>query len=249
MFSRKSMMVSAVNRRGKPLHGFTLVELLVVIGVIALLIALLLPALNKAREAAKRIACASNLRQLGTAARFYASDNKDYILPNYNGGNSSGDRWASLLMHYLGFRDTATRTRIQLYNDAMGDGLPPKVFACPSASFATAPFLTATNSGNPTHYAKNRHISGGTSLTDRNWIIMKSNRVRLSSEKFFLADSLWTRDMSCIWPWSVSSAHDTSYAHSAIKNRVNMAYFDGHVALIDKRQMLLGTWTNPGWFP
>jgi len=247
MLSRKSMLVSAVNRRGQPLHGFTLVELLVVIGVIALLIALLLPALNKAREAANRIACASNLRQLGIAARFYASDNKNYILPNYNGGNSSGDRWFSLLMHYLGFRDTATRTRIQLYNDAMGDGLPPKVFACPSARFATRPFLVATGAENPTHYAKNLHISGGTSLTDRNWIIMKSNRVRLSSEKFFLADSLRAREMVNNLPWTVSSAHDARWDSNADKNRVNVAYFDGHVALIDKKQMNWGRATN--WLP
>lgn len=57
-------------------NGFTLVELLVVIGIIAVLIAILLPALNKARESARIVACLSNLRQLALGMNFYANDHK-----------------------------------------------------------------------------------------------------------------------------------------------------------------------------
>src|SRR5438552_14883085 len=60
-------------------NGFTLVELLVVIGIIAVLISILLPSLNRAREAANRVSCLSNLRQLHQMLAIYANQNKDQV--------------------------------------------------------------------------------------------------------------------------------------------------------------------------
>ncbi len=74
----KTHMPHARQKRGK--FGFTLVELLVVIAIIALLMAILLPALNKAREQGKRVVCLNNLRQLTIAWMNYASANNDKLV-------------------------------------------------------------------------------------------------------------------------------------------------------------------------
>ncbi len=75
---------------GTPLHirigGFTLIELLVVITIIAVLAALLLPALQKARVRAHVAACVQNMRQLGVGWQMYADDNNGYFPQNYMEG-------------------------------------------------------------------------------------------------------------------------------------------------------------------
>src|SRR5438552_1515597 len=62
-------------------RGFTLIEILVVVAIIALLIAILLPSLKRARDQAKALVCLTNEKQLGTAFEYYYMDSKKYVPP------------------------------------------------------------------------------------------------------------------------------------------------------------------------
>jgi prepilin-type N-terminal cleavage/methylation domain-containing protein/prepilin-type processing-associated H-X9-DG protein len=83
-------------RLEKRKNGFTLVELLVVISIIALLVSILLPALSKAREQAKLTICKTNQRQIGAALWIYANGNEDRLVP--------GDMWSGATLQYDGPR-------------------------------------------------------------------------------------------------------------------------------------------------
>ena len=97
--------------------AFTLVELLVVISVVALLMSLLVPSLEKARKQARQLACRNNLKQIGMAACLYAEDNEEYI-PR---GGETGT-WFQLFMPFLGNE----------VEKAKGDYRNVKIYRCPS---------------------------------------------------------------------------------------------------------------------
>jgi prepilin-type N-terminal cleavage/methylation domain-containing protein/prepilin-type processing-associated H-X9-DG protein len=91
------VVTDKVSFSNRPQRAFTLIELLVVIAIIAILAAMLLPALSRAKESSRRISCTNNLRQLGLASTIYLGDNQGTFPPRNN-----GTRWPDRLYESYG---------------------------------------------------------------------------------------------------------------------------------------------------
>src|SRR5262249_20947469 len=148
-----------IMRKPSP-QGFPLIELLVVIAIIGILISLLVPAVQKVREAAARVTCTNNLKQIGLALHSYHGDKKCFP-PGYIDGNTDpnstpdndvgpGWGWAAFLLPYV--EQTNVYNQIN-FSQPVGSGvnaqvsqLPLTIFQCPSDAYVDPQVLNVSNS-------------------------------------------------------------------------------------------------------
>ncbi len=199
--------------------GFTLIELLVVIAIIAILAAILVPAVSRALDSAHKTACASNLRQLGIGMRGYTLENNDLLPVNY----TSTNQWAAMIAPYLG----------EQFAEGLQPGTPVErrqVFFCPVAlrehrgtmredlahgSFGMNAFLGA-----------NRPNPGERSLM---YITNMSQRIMLGDGHY--VGQWWAANIH----YAEGGANDGP-PDDVHRGEVNFAFVDGHVKALRREE-------------
>ncbi len=215
----KGMAGQRVHSVGKP--GFTLVELLVVISIIAILASLLLPVLGRAKESARGIACKNNLKTLGTFFILYASDFKDSLPYNLT---ALADSWCRGGAYGTGITGAG-----YVGYEAWGKKLEQtSVYRCPSETNPNG-YLNRVTYGINSRFVAN---AGGTFCPNagmKQSLLKNFSRILLLGEQG--NEKTNSLQWSCCYPWytHIQPACVRQKAGRRHNNAGNLLFFDGHV--------------------
>jgi len=241
-------------------RGFTLVELLVVIGIIAVLVGILLPTLGRARAAANKVNCQSNLRQLGVASMMYVNVWKgtitmDRIPDPTDPVNKELQLWYSALRPYLGKKEASVQSNVN--GSMVADSA--KIFVCPS----DPTFGGKSDEGAGGAYAIQTDPTFGSSKSgvyERSYCInqrdvgQKITRIKRPSETALFCDFPWYtfRTNVILIPDStpVLKRWETQLAKLQWHkdNQVNICFVDGHVESLPGKKLGVNQDYYKVWF-
>jgi len=239
-----------MGRRCRHVAAFTLVELLVVIGIIGVLIAILLPALSRARAQAVRIKCLNNIRQLGVAGTMYTGEYKGWLLPGYWGWSQATGGWPQTTPPAMPpsgprrywFQVTALTQSLASPNPKNSRYLASLL--CPEASLALSHGNLRDGYNLHESFGMNTTQLPGlsTKIAPDYWNAWKTPQVRSPAEKVFFVDatsegvsvgsSTSNSTLRYFDPYYGGERHEPPDKGSAVAyrhfNGANVLYFDGH---------------------